>query len=89
MKLISLDDRRENLRICTMRQNQMNKNKPNIETTSKYKGVCFQYKKWRASISVKNKCRYLGLYESEIEAARAYDTAAKEFYGEFATINGV
>lgn len=79
-----LDNRRINLRSCTNQQNQMNSSKM-INTTSKYKGVCWHInnKKWQ--VNIQNK--YLGYFKSELEAAKAYDKAAKELFGEFARLN--
>lgn len=90
----SLDNRRANLRFATYTQN--NQNVPKItghargEITSSYKGVAVTRPnsgKWRVRISVEKKTVHLGVFCSEIEAARAYDTAAKQFFGPFARLN--
>ncbi len=82
-----LDNRRSNLRAATSLQNNMNR--PSKKGTSEYKGVFFksQAKRWKARISVDGKRMHLGFFEDEIEAARAYDAAAKKYYGEFAYLN--
>lgn len=83
-----LDNRRNNLRICTPQQNQGNarKLKPG---QSKYKGVawCAGARKWRAYIAKDRKQKHLGLFLDEREAAAAYDAAAREAFGEFAHTN--
>ena len=56
-------------------------------TTSRYKGVCYyahkKSKKWRASLQHKGKHLSFGYYESEEDAARAYDKAAFNLWGEY------
>ncbi|MCJ7777665.1 MAG: AP2 domain-containing protein [Sedimentisphaerales bacterium] len=84
----SLDNRRSNLRLATGWQNQCNKRKGK-NATSRYKGVSFRKgrKKCIACIKVGGKQLWLGQFESEIEAAKAYDEAAKKYRGEFACLN--
>ena len=77
-----------NLRPSTKSQNAMNQQ--NQEgTSSKYKGVCWHApsKKWRAYIKINGKQIHLGYFNTEIEAARAYNKAALELFGEFANLN--
>ncbi len=84
----TLDNRRDNLRICTGRQNQQNQ-QPQQGKTSQYKGVSFYKatKCWMAYIKHRKKKYHLGCFTNEIDAAKAYDEKAKEFFGEFACIN--
>jgi hypothetical protein len=84
----SLDNRRENLRTATIAQNRQN-SKKRSDNTSGYKGVIWsvQAKKWLARISADNKRKYIGIYSSPDEAARAYDAKARELHGEFARTN--
>jgi hypothetical protein len=84
-----LDNRKENLRIVTSAQNQQNRRKISRKTTSKYKGVYFrrENKKYCALICCKGKRMHLGYFDNEIDAAKAYDQAAKKFFGEFARLN--
>jgi len=80
-----LDNRRVNLRLCTHSQNCANRSKSLSLTSSRYKGVsrCADCNRWRDSF----KARLLGLFTSEEDAARAYDTVARETWGEFARLN--
>lgn len=81
-----LDNRKENLRICTYSQNSAN-SCGNRNASSIYKGVTKCKRRWRAQIIYEHKYYHLGLYLSEIEAAKAYNEKAKELHGEFAFIN--
>lgn len=84
------DCRSENLRIVTHHQNLVNTG-PRAANTSGYKGVtwCKANKSWRAQLGLKYKCKYLGYYKSKEEAARAYNKAAIEYFGETAYLNPV
>ena len=79
-----------NLRTCTTSQNCRNSNRKK-NSSSQYKGVNFfkRDKKWKAEIYVNGKNLFLGLFINEIDAAKAYDIAAKKYFGEFARLNGI
>jgi len=82
-----LDNRRENLRVCTNTENCRNQ-KPQ-KHSSIFKGVTL-YKsrnKWVARIKVSRSSINLGIFNSELEAAQAYDKAAEKYFGEFARTN--
>jgi hypothetical protein len=85
----SLDNRRENLRLATNSQNQCNRRKTRSHTSSRYIGVSFNKhrQKWIAYIRHKGIRIWLGAFDNEIDAARAYDAAAKKYFGEFARLN--
>ena len=53
-----------------------NKRLINSKNKSGYKGVCTNKKKWRATICYRGKWKHIGTFETEIEAARAYDSYA-------------
>jgi len=55
---------------------------------SQFRGVCItKTGKWRAVIYVERKQHYLGVYETELQAAKAYDRAAKRHFGATAKLN--
>ena len=82
-----LDNRRVNLRCVSAAENAWNR-RP-IHAESKFKGVswCNRELKWRVYIRVRTKAIYVGLFKSEVDAARAYDEAARKHYGQYAFIN--
>lgn len=82
-----LDNRRSNLRYATHSQNSRNAKKR--DNLSGYKGVSWHDKanRWHARIWTGEKSRHLGLFDFPEDAADAYDTAARELYGEFARVN--
>lgn len=79
---------RKNLREATPQQNRMNQ--PAREKgVSQYKGVSWhkRVKRWVANLGAKGHKKHLGCFDTEIEAAKAYDKRAKELFGEFAYLN--
>lgn len=79
---------KSNLRLAT-RSQQMANSKPQLNR--KYKGVSFRPDNvkypYRAVIKVKGKAKSLDYWETEELAAKAYDKAAKKYFGEFARLN--
>lgn len=83
-----LNNQRLNLRDATRSQNHANQ-QPQIKGSSRFKGVYWHKmgRKWLAQIVIKGHRHYLGLYVLEEDAARAYDQAALEAFGEYACLN--
>ena len=83
----TLNNQTANLRNCTHSENMHNSRKPG-NNTSGYKGVSWNRKRkeWCAQIRL-GKVIFLGYFTDPIEAATAYDQAAKELHGEFARLN--
>jgi len=83
-----IDNRKENLRICTASENQWNRGTQQNNTTG-FKGVSWSKSagKFRACVRVGEKRMYLEYYFTAIDAAKAYDAAAIKMHGEFARGN--
>jgi hypothetical protein len=79
-----IDNRRDNLRICTRLQNLCNR-RPSKNSRSRFKGVSLYARKgkWQAAISG----THLGYFDDEQDAAMAYDAAARILHGDFAATN--
>jgi hypothetical protein len=84
-----LDNRKENLRIVSNSENQMNQKVR--KSSSKYKGVYWNNhcKNWISQLKCKNKLFYLGIFNSEVEAAKVYNEKDKELFGKYAKLNEV
>jgi hypothetical protein len=82
-----LNNKDENLRFCTHSQNSANR--VDSKNTSGYKGVVWSKagSKWQSQIIVNRQYIYLGYFGDIEDAARAYDEAAKKYFGEFARLN--
>jgi hypothetical protein len=84
----TLDNRRVNLRLASQVQNSRNA-QPHRHARSPYKGVSWQptHRKWRAMICINGTLKHLGYFANEVDAAHAYDNAARSMFGEFARTN--
>ena len=86
---VGFNNTRVNLRIVTIAQNVYNSKKAANQTSSKYKSVCYDKtrNKFRADIKYNGHRKFLGHFDNEIDAAKAYDKAATELYGDYAKLN--
>lgn len=84
---IGLDNRRANLRQATNSGQGANAPKRRDGLTSRFKGVSRKGEKWQATIRKNGRKRWIGVFGSEEDAARAYDQAALELHGKFAKTN--
>lgn len=87
-----LNNQRSNLRPATQSQNSANnRSKKNRKMPGQYRGVYpstrNKLRPWRAQIGINSHQIGLGYFVTEIEAAVAYDIAAKQYHGEFARLN--
>ncbi|MEN6576325.1 MAG: HNH endonuclease [Phycisphaerales bacterium] len=85
-----LDNTRENLRIVTPTQNRHNsrsgprRGKPK---SSQFIGVTRSGDRWKVKITHQGQAYFLGYFDDEVEAAKAWDAKAKELRGEFTYLN--
>lgn len=88
-----LDNRRSNLRFANQSQNCRNRSKIRKTTTSKYKGVSYRKdtNKWVARVRTKTngkeQSHFYMCFNTEQDAALAYNLAAQKIFGEFACLN--
>lgn len=80
-----------NLREATHQQNMRNRGKSKVKRTSKYKCVYWHEKRqrWIAKMQAHGRYIWIGTYDSEIEAAKAYNEAAVKHHGPFASLNDI
>ena len=84
----TLDNRKCNLRICSVAENARNQKRKSTNTSG-YKGVTWfkRYSRWRAQIMINGKGIHLGYYDDIKDAADAYNKASKELHGDFGRTN--
>ena len=82
----TLDNRRANLRICSIGMNVANRRTVN---RSGYRGVCYSTRrqKYEVSITVSRSRRTIGYFADPVAAATAYDEAALKAFGDYAVLN--
>lgn len=86
-----LDNRKQNLRLCSNAENIRNSKKQNGKCSSKFKGVSKarkgKYIYWVGKVQSSGKVLWRRYFKNEIEAAKGYDFKARELFGEFARTN--
>lgn len=83
-----LDNRKENLRFCSEKENQRNK-RVYKQNKIGYKGVKKRFNRFVATIGYNNKILYIGSFETAIQAAKRYNHFARQLHGEFARLNDI
>lgn len=82
-----LDNRKENLRLCSAADN-VRAGRYKVGASG-YRGVYWHAKdkKWRAQICINNRGKFLGNFDCKEDAARCWNEAARNAFGEFAVLN--
>ena len=84
-----LNNQRSNLARATTSQNIAGHRDKSAEASSRFRGVGWDgsRKKWRAQTKFGGKSLFLGRFQSEVEAAEAYDAAVRSLFGRFSSPN--
>jgi hypothetical protein len=89
----TLDNRKENLRLCNRTMNNGNRIKQSTKNgaalSSRYKGVTRRGNRWIAQLQFESRHYYLGIHNTEELAADAYNRKAKQLFGEYAKTNNL
>lgn len=85
--LDTLNNQRSNLRNCSRSENMANQVR--VESSSGYKGVTRDRarNKWKTQLMFHGKNIFQERFDDKVDAAKAYDKAAIEYFGEFANLN--
>lgn len=89
-----INNARDNIQIVSASVSRHRIRKPRFSPhggtpTSKYRGVSWQAatESWYAEITKEGKTYFLGRFDSEIDAAKAFNRKARQLYGKFAMLN--
>lgn len=87
----TLDNRRENLRTCSVSENRRNYHRRKEGYSSRFKGVTWDKSRglWAVGIKVDRRRIHVGRFADEIVAAKAYNAAASRLHGVFACPNAI
>jgi hypothetical protein len=84
----TLDNRKDNLRVTSTSENAMNRKKTKNNKSSQYKGVTkMKNGRWKAHVGLDDRDIHVGYFDTEEEAAHAYDEKAQELFGDKAKLN--
>jgi hypothetical protein len=78
-----------NCRLANPCQQSQNQRKRCTAQGSRFKGVSPRGSRWGAKISANKVCKWLGTFQTEEQAAVAYNMAAIKLHGEYAVLNQV
>jgi hypothetical protein len=83
-----LNNTKENLRIVSHQENIMNSYHIKKNSKSKYKGVQItESNRYKVKITINKQSYYIGIFKSEIKAARVYDSIVRYYYPDIAYTN--
>jgi hypothetical protein len=80
-----LNNKRENLRIVSKKENAWNRTRKAPGGSSRIKGVSRDGLRWRARITKEGKTITLGTFDTEESAGAAYEKAARDMFSVFAS----
>lgn len=83
----TLDNQKQNLRLCSNAENHVGFRRCSIKRSSQYRGVGKAGNKWTARMMVNYKNVYIGIFDSQLLAAKARDAFAFSLYKDKAFLN--
>ena len=83
----SLDNQKANLRLVDCRQNNLNSAKKKSKHGNRFRGISTRSYGIASQIRINGEIKYLGTFQTDVEAAYFYDLASIEYHGEFGRRN--